>query len=77
MELPKLKEFREAAKLSQRDIARLLDMTQANYWALEKGKSIANAKQILQLCELFKCTPNDLFGIRGVFEIATKEWDNE
>lgn len=76
MSVLKLKQYRESAQMSQRDIAEVLNMTQANYWRLEKGVSIPNAKQILQLCKIFNCTPNDLFGIRGVYEIATMNWDD-
>lgn len=73
----KLKEFREAYKFSQREIANKLNMTQANYWLWEKGKSFPNAKQIMQLCEIFKCTPNDLFGIKGVHAVKISELKNE
>jgi len=73
----KLKEFREANKLSQREIANKLNMTQANYWLWEKGKSFPNAKQIVELCTIFKCTPNDLFGIKGVHAVKISELKNE
>lgn len=72
----RLKEYRNSLKMSQRDMANALNMTQANYWRLETGVSIPNAKQILQLCKIFNCTPNDLFGIRGVYEVATASWDD-
>lgn len=65
-----LKEFRETAKLSQREISALLDIAQAHYWKWEKGKSFPNAKQIIRLCEIFKCTPNDLFGFKGVHQVV-------
>lgn len=66
----KLKEFRKMCGFSQREIADLLEMTQANYWLWEKGKSFPNAKQIIKLCDIFKCSPNDLFGFRGVHEVV-------
>ena len=66
----RLIEYRKAFKMSQRDIAEMLNMTQANYWLWEKGKSYPNAKQIIQLCEIFNCTPNDLFGIKGVVKVT-------
>lgn len=59
----RLKEYRKGAKMSQSDVAEALNVTQSNYSLLETGKSLPNAKQILQLCGIFKCTPNDLFGI--------------
>ncbi len=71
----KLKEFRTAAKLSQRDVAKLMNTPQPHYWRWENEKSIPDAKQILDLCKIFNCTPNDLYGIRGVYEVATMSWD--
>lgn len=59
----KLKEYRTRLNMSQRDIAKLLDMSQANYWRFEKGISLLNSDQILELCKIFDCTPNDLFDI--------------
>lgn len=76
MEYLKLKDFRNKARLSQRELAELLQMTQANYWLWEKGKSFPNAKQIIKLCEIFKCTPNDLFGFRGVHEVVGQVIDD-
>ncbi len=69
----RLKEYRKRLKLTQRDMAERLEMTQANYWLWETGKSFPNAKQILQLCDIFNCTPNDLFGIKGVHRVAISE----
>lgn len=66
----RLKEFRVKERMSQRELATMLEMTQANYWLWEKGKSFPNAKQIIRLCEIFKCTPNDLFGFKGVHQVV-------
>ena len=73
----KLKEFRQKLNLSQRDIAAMLDITQAYYWCWENNKNFPNANQIVQLCEIFKCTPNDLFGIHGVYTVAMDELDQD
>ncbi|MDY0277172.1 MAG: helix-turn-helix transcriptional regulator [Acholeplasma sp.] len=73
----RVKEFRAKSKLTQREVAKLLNMTQANYCDIENGKVIPNANQILKLCELYKCTPNDILGVKGVYEVATKDWDKE
>ncbi|MCD4826543.1 MAG: helix-turn-helix domain-containing protein [Acholeplasmataceae bacterium] len=72
----KLKEYREKLKLSQRDIARLLDISQQGYWAWENGVSFPNGDRILQMCELFKCTPNDLFGIKGSYVVAMDQLED-
>ena len=70
-----LLKFREEKKLSQRDVAAYLDISQAQYWKHETGKSILNANQIIKLCELYNVSPNDLLGWRGVYEVATKDLD--
>lgn len=66
----RLKEFRKLNKMSQREVAELLDMTQANYWLWEAGRSFPNAKQIIALCKIFHCSPNDLFGFKGVLTVV-------
>lgn len=73
----RLKEFRESLKMSQRDVASALGIAQAHYWKWEKGKSFPNAKQILLLCELFNCTPNDLFGFKGVYKVVGAKMDGD
>jgi DNA-binding XRE family transcriptional regulator len=70
-----LKEFRDHSGLNQREIALLLNTSQAHYHRLETGKSLPNSKQILKLCEIFKCSPNDLFGFRGVHTVSMAELD--
>ena len=69
----KLKEYREKAKLSQRDVAKKLGITQQGYFGWEKGLTTPNPEQIIKLCEIFKCTPNDLFGFKGVHAVTSKE----
>lgn len=73
----KLKEMRELSKLSQRDVANMLDIAQPHYCRWEKGQTFPNAKQIIMLCELFKCTPNDLFGFKGVYKVVGAKLDGE
>ena len=71
----KLKEFREISKLSQKEIAEKMKMSQPNYQRLEKGIQQPNAKQILKFCEILKCTPNDLFGIKGIHSVWMDDLD--
>lgn len=73
MDVIRLREFRKKRSLSQRDVASMLNISQPHYWSWENGEYYPNAKQILQLCEIFNCTPNDLFGIKGVHEIISAE----
>ena len=77
MNILKLKEFREKFNFSQREIAEKLGIAQPYYWKWEKGKSFPNAKQILQLCQLFSCTPNDLFGFKEVYKVVGLKLDGD
>jgi transcriptional regulator with XRE-family HTH domain len=72
----KLKEYREKLNLSQRDMAALLNISQQGYWAWEKGISFPNGDRILQLCKIFDCTPNDLFGFKGSYIVAMDQLDD-
>lgn len=76
MSVLKLKEFREKLNLNQREIAKMLNITQAYYWCWETGKNFPNAKQILELCKIFKCTPNELYGIKGDFTTSMEFYDH-
>lgn len=69
----KVKHFRELKGLSQRDVAKILDITQASYWRLEKGISLLNSNQIVKLCNLFECTPNDLLDFKTQYQIIMNE----
>ena len=73
----RLKTYRLKQGLSQREVSDMMKITQAYYWKWEKGKSFPNAQQIMDLCEIFNCTPNDLFGVHGVFEVAMGELDQD
>lgn len=77
MNVLKLKEYRENLKLSQRDIADLLDIKQPSYHRWENGEVLPNAAQILKLCGIFKCSPNDLFGFRGIHTVVAAKIDKE
>lgn len=73
----KLKDFRSRMKMSQREFANLLEISHVHYHYLETGRSQPNAKQILKFCEILKCTPNDLFGFKGVHTVLMDELDSK
>ena len=75
MKVLRLKEVRKTLKLSQTDVANAMNITQPYYSRWENGENLPDAKQILKLCKIFKCTPNDLFGIKGVYTVALAELD--
>jgi DNA-binding XRE family transcriptional regulator len=73
MQILKLKEFREDKSLTQRDMAKLLNVSQNCYFTWEKGVSFPNPINILKLCEIFKCRPDDLFGIKGTHAVTVAD----
>lgn len=58
-----LKQARKDNKLTQRQVASILNMTQQQYSRFENGVFELNYGQILFLCKLYDITPNDLFGL--------------
>lgn len=72
-----MKEYRLKSGLLQREVADILHVTQSNYHKLESGKSHPNSLQIIKLCEIFKCTPNDIFGVYGDYKVMMNEKDQD
>lgn len=68
-----LKDFRKKMGLTQTEVAEVLNLSQAQYYRLESGKSLLNSKQIMQLCDLFQCTPNDLLDFKSHYQIIMSE----
>lgn len=64
MEQLKLKEYRMKNNMTQEDVSKILNVSQSYYSRLEKGKNFPDSKQIIKLCKIFGCTPNDLFGYK-------------
>ena len=56
-----LKQARRYAGLTQKEVAQKFKMTQQQYSRFENGVFELNYEQILQLCELYEITPNELF----------------
>lgn len=63
----KLREYRTKNKLTQTELSKMLKITPSHYSRWENGSRIPNAKQIIDLCVVLNCTPNDLFEFKGVF----------
>lgn len=68
-----LKQFRSNKKLRQLDVANYLGVTQTQYHRLESGKSLLNSNQIMELCKLYGCTPNDLLDFKKHYQIIMSE----
>jgi transcriptional regulator with XRE-family HTH domain len=73
----KIRDFRVKSNMTQLEVSEILEISQGQYSYLENGKSIINARQILILCDLFKCSPNELLGFEGVHTIVAGKLDNE
>lgn len=56
-----IKVARKLKKLTQKEVAEHLYMTQQQYSRFETGKYELNYSQILQLCDLLDITPNEVF----------------
>jgi transcriptional regulator with XRE-family HTH domain len=72
-----IRHYRTKNGLTQKEVASHLLICQTQYHRLETGKSLLNAKQIIKLCHLFGCTPNDLLGFRGVHTVVAGKLDQE
>jgi len=60
----RLKESRKACGLTQREIARKLNMTQQQYSRFENGIFELNYEQIIVLCGLLDISADYLFGLK-------------
>lgn len=58
-----LKSARKIKGLTQKEVAKIMMMTQQQYSRFENGVFELNYEQILKLCNLFEITPNELFAI--------------
>ena len=56
-----IKAARKSKKLTQKEVAKHLYMTQQQYSRFENGVYELNYAQILQLCEFLDITPNEVF----------------
>jgi putative transcriptional regulator len=61
--VPKIRELREINGLSQRRLAQALDVTENTIANWENGRTgLEWFERIAKLCDVLKCTPNQLFG---------------
>ena len=58
-----VKQARKDKNLTQKEVARLMNMTQQQYSRFENGIFQLNYEQIIFLCKLYEITPNDIFEI--------------
>ena len=58
----RFKECRNAAGLSQRDVAKMLGVTQPVYQRIEKGVFECNYWQLVKLCDIFDVSCDYILG---------------
>ena len=68
-----LKEYRKKKGFTQAAVAEILNLSQAQYYRLESGKSLMNSNQIIEMCKLYSCTPNDLLDFKQHYQIIMSE----
>lgn len=58
----KIKRLREEVAMEQEVVARVLNVPRTAISAIELGKRDVASMEIINLCKLFRVTPNDLLG---------------
>ena len=58
-----LKQARKDKGLTQNEVAKIMNMTQQQYSRFENGVFELNYSQIIELCEVYDITPNELFNL--------------
>lgn len=58
-----IKEYREANQMTQRELAEKCGYERKTIFFIEHGRSV-NSDIVYALCEIFDCTPNELFGFK-------------
>lgn len=59
--------------MNQEEVAIKLGVSQSCYSLWEVGKREPSSKQIMQLCVIFECTPNDLLDFKTQYQIIMNE----
>ena len=67
----KLKEIRLKKGLYQKDIAKVLNVTQTAASRYELGERTLNHKQIIKLCLFLDVTPGELLGYKEAYDKYT------
>ena len=56
-----IKRARKELGLTQKEVASILRMTQQQYSRFENGVFELNYQQIIEICNILKITPNEIF----------------
>lgn len=69
----KLKQFREAAKMTQGEVAARLHITRSTVAHWERGRNGPSKRILPRVAELYRCSVEDLLGGSGKPPMATDE----
>jgi transcriptional regulator with XRE-family HTH domain len=72
-----LLQYRKKFNYTQQYIADVLQVTQSQYSKFELGKSLLNTDQLMKICRLYRCTPNDLFDFKDQYLAMMNELDQD
>ena len=73
MVYPRIKDLREDMDLSQADVARILNCSQAAYSYYENGKRDVPTVVLIKLASLYSCSTDYLLGLSDEREITRKK----
>lgn len=75
----KIKELRTAMKISQSQLARILDVTRSSVNAWEMGISVPSVPKLVELAQLFHVTTDYLLGLNNIdlLNICSLEYDEK
>lgn len=60
-----VKAARKSVGLTQRESAQKMGMTQQQYSRFENGVFELNYAQLLEICDMYGISPNDIFDVEG------------
>ncbi|VEU83150.1 Replication initiation/membrane attachment protein (plasmid) [Acholeplasma hippikon] len=75
LHLNSLRYFRSKYNYSSMDVANFLNVPESVYLQMERNTLPLNSTQIINLCNLFKCSADDLLFYSKIFEKITVNWD--
>ena len=63
MKFERLKQIRKEKKLTQKDVAKILNVERSTYTGWENGKDTIPLKKLIKLCNYYKCSIDYIMNI--------------
>ena len=73
----KIRQLRKEKRLTQQEVAEKLGLTKRQYGYLEYGNFTCDYCHIIKICELYKVSANELFGIKETYSYPQLEINEE